>query len=129
MATETLKEIKYEGKKVLTEAAKRDAEGNVINTTYATKAELPTDYIVSGKQTTTSGYDDGRNVFTFTYASGKTATFQCYNGSKGSKGDTGPQGPKGDTGPQGPKGDTGPQGNEKYTITVSGNTLIVKENL
>jgi len=40
MATETLKEIKYDGKKVLTEAAKRDGEGNVIYTTYETKTDI-----------------------------------------------------------------------------------------
>ena len=40
MASETLKEITYDGKKVLTEAAKRDALGRVIDTTYYTKAQV-----------------------------------------------------------------------------------------
>ena len=40
MASETLKEITYDGKKVLTEAAKRDARGRVIDTTYYTKAQV-----------------------------------------------------------------------------------------
>lgn len=50
---------------------------------------VPTDYIVSGSQTTTSSADGGSNVFTFTKNDGTSATFTVKNGSKGSTGATG----------------------------------------
>ena len=75
----------------------------------AVKEDIPTDYLVGGEQTTTSEDDGGANVFTFTKADGKTATFTVKNGSKGS---TGAAGPKGDVGPQGPIGPTGPKGDQ-----------------
>ena len=89
---------------------------------FATTGDIPSNYIVSGSQTTTSTADGGSNVFTFKDSSGGTSTFTVKNGSKGATGPqgatgatgaTGPQGPKGDTGatgPQGPKGDTGATG-------------------
>lgn len=40
MANETLKELKYNGKKVISEVARRDALGRTINTTYATKSDI-----------------------------------------------------------------------------------------
>lgn len=40
MAQQQLKEINYDGKKVIVEVARRDALGNTINTTYATKEEV-----------------------------------------------------------------------------------------
>lgn len=40
MAQETLAELKYNGKKVISEIARRDALGRTINTTYATKDEI-----------------------------------------------------------------------------------------
>ena len=43
MAETILKELTYNGYKVVVEVAKRDQKGNVIDTTYATKAELPED--------------------------------------------------------------------------------------
>lgn len=75
----------------------------------AVKKDIPTDYLVGGEQTATSEDDGGANVFTFTKADGKTATFTVKNGSKGS---TGAAGPKGDVGPQGPIGPTGPKGDQ-----------------
>ncbi len=85
----------------------------------AVKKDVPADYLVGGEQTTTSTADGGANVFTFTKADGKTATFTVKNGSKGSTGATGPAGPTGPkgetgaagaTGAKGDKGDIGPQG-------------------
>ena len=75
----------------------------------AVKKDIPADYLVGGEQTATSEDDGGVNVFTFTKADGKTATFTVKNGSKGS---TGAAGPKGDVGPQGPIGPTGPKGDQ-----------------
>lgn len=48
MANETLKELKYNGNKVVTEVARRDAQGRVIHTTYPTKAEINAMFTVSG---------------------------------------------------------------------------------
>lgn len=79
----------------------------------AVKKDIPTDYLVGGEQTTTSAADGGDNVFTFTKADGKTATFTIKNGSKGSvgaAGAVGPQGPVGPAGAKGDKGEIGPQG-------------------
>jgi hypothetical protein len=73
----------------------------------AVKKDIPTDYLVGGEQTATSEDDGGANVFTFTKADGKTATFTVKNGTKGSTGAAGAKGDKGDIGPQGPKGATG----------------------
>ena len=50
---------------------------------------VPTNYIVSGSQTTTSSADGGSNVFTFTKNDGTSAAFTVKNGSKGSTGATG----------------------------------------
>lgn len=44
MAQTILKELTYDGSKVVVEVARRDAQGRVIDTTYATKAELPDEY-------------------------------------------------------------------------------------
>ena len=52
MAQQTLKEITYEGSKVIVEVARRDAVGNVINTTYVTSGSLET--ALNGKQDTIS---------------------------------------------------------------------------
>ncbi len=73
----------------------------------AVKKDIPADYLVGGEQTATSEDDGGANVFTFTKADGKTATFTVKNGTKGSTGAAGAKGDKGDIGPQGPKGATG----------------------
>lgn len=73
----------------------------------AVKKDIPADYLVGGEQTATSEDDGGANVFTFTKADGKTATFTVKNGSKGSTGAAGAKGDQGDIGPQGPKGATG----------------------
>lgn len=59
---------------------------------------VPTDYIVSGSQTTTSSADGGSNVFTFTKNDGTSATFTVKNGSKGSTGATGTRGSRWSTG-------------------------------
>lgn len=76
----------------------------------AVKKDIPTDYLVGGEQTTTSTADGGDNVFTFTKADGKTATFTVKNGSKGSTGAAGAKGDQGPAGPAGPTGETGPAG-------------------
>ena len=44
MAQTILKELTYDGSKVVVEVARRDAQGRVIDATYATKAELPNEY-------------------------------------------------------------------------------------
>lgn len=92
-----------------------DAKGDIDVTksdlaALAVKKDIPTDYLVGGEQTTTSAADGGANVFTFTKADGKTATFTVKNGSKGSTGAKGEQGPTGPAGPTGPKGATGETG-------------------
>ena len=92
-----------------------DAKGDVDVTksdlaALAVKKDIPTDYLVGGEQTTTSTTDGGNNVFTFTKADGKTATFTVKNGSKGSTGEAGATGPQGPIGPAGPTGATGPAG-------------------
>lgn len=40
MARETLKELKYNGQKVIAEVARRDAAGRTISTTYALRSEI-----------------------------------------------------------------------------------------
>lgn len=72
--------------------------------------QIPADYLVGGKQTTTSTEDGGVNVFTFTKANGEEAEFTVKNGSKGSAGAKGEQGPAGVAGPKGDKGETGAAG-------------------
>lgn len=88
---------------------------------------------------TMSTVDGGANVFSIHLTNGESESFVYTNGSKGSKGDTGPQGetgpqgPKGDTGetgPQGPKGDTGdtgPQGpqGEAGALTYTASTTDI----
>lgn len=89
--------------------------------------KLPTDYIVSGEQTTISSEDGGENVYTFTKADGTTDTFRCKNGSRGEQGIQGVQGEKGekgDTGAQGVQGEKGIQGEKGEkgdvpTVTMS----------
>ena len=44
MAQTTLSELTYNGQKVIVEVARRDAQGRVIDTTYATKGELSKAY-------------------------------------------------------------------------------------
>ena len=45
MAQTILKELTYDDSKVVVEVARRDAQGRTIDTTYATKAELPAEYV------------------------------------------------------------------------------------
>lgn len=52
MANEVLKELKYSGKKVLVEAAKRDALGRTIDATYATKSEITSEKITMSLSST-----------------------------------------------------------------------------
>ena len=66
-----------------------------IKTKFANKADIPTDYIVSGSQTTTSGEDGGTNVYTFMTSNGKPSIFEIKNGTRGSKGDPGTTGQRG----------------------------------
>ena len=93
-----------------------DITTDITNAKQEAINAIPTDYIVSGEQTTTSDVDQGINTFTFTTSQGKELTFQIKNGSKGStgpqgeKGDTGAKGDQGSTGPTGPQGPTGPTG-------------------
>ena len=104
--------IAYVGDVVLNEKGDIDVSQSDL-AALAVKKDIPTDYLVGGEQTTTSTADGGVNVFTFTKADGKTATFTVKNGSKGSTGaigatgPAGPTGPKGETGAAGAKGDTG----------------------
>ena len=100
--------IAYVGDVVLNEKGDIDVSQSDL-AALAVKKDIPTDYLVGGEQTATSEDDGGANVFTFTKADGKTATFTVKNGSKGS---TGAAGPKGDVGPQGPIGPTGPKGDQ-----------------
>lgn len=76
----------------------------------AVKKDIPADYLVGGEQTATSEDDGGANVFTFTKADGKTATFTVKNGSRGAIGPAGPAGAKGEQGEQGPTGPAGAKG-------------------
>lgn len=113
--------IAYVGDVVLNEKGDIDVSQSDL-AALAVKKDIPTDYLVGGEQTTTSTADGGVNVFTFTKADGKTATFTVKNGSKGSTGAIGATGPAGPTGPKGEtgaagatgakgdKGDIGPQG-------------------
>lgn len=115
--------IAYVGDVVLNEKGDIDVSKSDL-AALAVKKDIPTDYLVGGEQTTTSEDDGGANVFTFTKADGKTATFTVKNGSKGAtgaagaKGDQGPAGPAGakgatgEAGPQGAVGPTGPKGDK-----------------
>lgn len=115
--------IAYVGDVVLNEKGDIDVSKSDL-AALAVKKDIPTDYLVGGEQTTTSEDDGGENVFTFTKADGKTATFTVKNGSKGAtgaagaKGDQGPAGPAGakgatgEAGPQGAVGPTGPKGDK-----------------
>ena len=123
--------IAYVGDVVLNENGDIDVLQSDL-AALAVKNDIPADYLVGGEQTTTSEDDGGANVFTFTKADGKTATFTVKNGSKGSagaagaKGDQGPVGPAGPTGAAGPagaagpKGDIGPQGPKGAAGTAAG---------
>ena len=44
------------------------------------------------------------------------------------KGATGSRGPEGPTGPQGPQGPTGDRGDNKFSMSLSGTTLIITQN-
>lgn len=55
MAQTILKELTYDGSKVVVEVARRDAQGRVIDTTYATKAELPDSYTLPIASASTLG--------------------------------------------------------------------------
>ncbi len=98
--------IAYVGDVVLNEKGDIDVSQSDL-AALAVKKDIPADYLVGGEQTATSEDDGGANVFTFTKADGKTATFTVKNGSKGSTGAAGAKGDQGDIGPQGPKGATG----------------------
>ncbi len=98
--------IAYVGDVVLNEKGDIDVSQSDL-AALAVKKDIPADYLVGGEQTATSEDDGGANVFTFTKADGKTATFTVKNGTKGSTGAAGAKGDKGDIGPQGPKGATG----------------------
>lgn len=123
--------IAYVGDVVLNENGDIDVLQSDL-AALAVKNDIPADYLVGGEQTTTSEDDGGANVFTFTKADGKTATFTVKNGSKGStgaagaKGEQGPVGPAGPTGAAGPagaagpKGDIGPQGPKGAAGTAAG---------
>lgn len=123
--------IAYVGDVVLNEKGDIDVSQSDL-AALAVKKDIPTDYLVGGEQTATSEDDGGANVFTFTKADGKTATFTVKNGSKGStgaagaKGEQGPVGPAGPTGAAGPagaagpKGDIGPQGPKGATGAAAG---------
>ena len=67
MAQETLKELRYDGSKVIAECARRDEEGNKIASTYLTNVQIISDdeidtafETVFGKTTTVKKLLDGR---------------------------------------------------------------------
>lgn len=101
--------IAYVGDVVLNEKGDIDVLQSDL-AALAVKKDIPADYLVGGEQTTTSEDDGGANVFTFTKADGKTATFTVKNGSKGSTGAAGAKGDQGPVGPAGPTGAAGPAG-------------------
>ena len=125
--------IAYVGDAVLNENGNIDVAKSDLSA-LAVKTDIPTDYLKGGEQTTTSAEDGGDNVFTFTKADGKTATFTIKNGSKGSTGAQGPTGPKGETGATGatgPKGDAGAKGDQGPAGAAAGfgtPTATVDEN-
>lgn len=90
-----------------------DIAGEIVTAKQEAINAIPSDYIVSGNQTSVSEEDQGVNTFTFTTSQGEQLTFEVKNGSKGStgaQGEQGPKGEKGDTGEKGPQGEIGPQG-------------------
>lgn len=101
--------IAYVGDVVLNEKGDIDVSRSDL-AALAVKKDIPTDYLVGGEQTATSEDDGGANVFTFTKADGKTATFTVKNGSRGAIGPAGPAGAKGEQGEQGPTGPAGAKG-------------------
>lgn len=101
--------IAYVGDVVLNEKGDIDVSQSDL-AALAVKKDIPTDYLVGGEQTETSAADGGANVFTFTKADGKTATFTVKNGSKGSTGAAGAVGPQGPAGVKGDRGEAGPAG-------------------
>lgn len=58
----------------------------------------PSNYVIGGRQTTTSSADGGSNIFTFNKSDGTSATFTVKNGSKGSTGAAGTRGSRWSTG-------------------------------
>ena len=101
--------IAYVGDVVLNEKGDIDVSQSDL-AALAVKKDIPADYLVGGEQTATSEDDGGANVFTFTKADGKTATFTVKNGSRGAIGPAGPAGAKGEQGEQGPAGPAGAKG-------------------
>ena len=101
--------IAYVGDVVLNEKGDIDVSQSDL-AALAVKKDIPADYLVGGEQTATSEDDGGANVFTFTKADGKTATFTVKNGSRGAIGPAGPAGVKGEQGEQGPTGPAGAKG-------------------
>lgn len=101
--------IAYVGDVVLNEKGDIDVSQSDL-AALAVKKDIPADYLVGGEQTATSEDDGGANVFTFTKADGKTATFTVKNGSKGSTGAAGAVGPQGPAGVKGDRGEAGPAG-------------------
>lgn len=75
--SQIFKDATVGGVKVNGSELQKDSNGDV-------NVIVPTDYIVSGSQTTTSQEDGGVNVYSFTRADGSKDSFQCLNGSKGS---------------------------------------------
>lgn len=65
MANETLKELKYDGKKTLTEAAKRDGSGRIFENTYLeiAKSSFPKVQIVQTKSAIATGFTATSDTF------------------------------------------------------------------
>ena len=76
MAQETLKELKYNGKKVIAEVARRDALGRIIDTTYLTDVQLISEDEIDAAFETVFGKNT--NVKKFLDAT-KSAYYLFYN--------------------------------------------------
>ena len=65
MANETLKELKYDGKKTLTEAAKRDGSGRIFENTYLeiAKSSFPKIQIVQTRKAEATGFTVTSSTF------------------------------------------------------------------
>lgn len=57
----------------------------------------------------------------------RTFTF-LFENIKGAPGLQGPEGPQGPQGPQGPTGDKGDRGDNKFSMSLSGTTLVITQN-
>lgn len=108
----------YSGSPIYHSSGARNwANGNA--TTYATGDDIPSNYIVSGSQTTTSTDNGGSNVYTFTRNDGSISTFTVKNGSKGMDGIDGTDGTNGTSAGFGTPTATIDAGTDTPSVTVT----------